>query len=429
MTRATAPLRHRGFAFLASGQLASNVGDACYIVALPWYVLAGHGGPLLLGIVLVAYGVPRTALLAIGGHASDRWRPWTVMLASDCVRAAALAGLALAAALGPVRVAVIVPIAIVVGAGEGFFLPSSFAIVPALLPAEELQSGNAVIASGTQLATLAGPPLAGLLIAVSGPGPAFVIDAATFVVSALTLLGVGTSQRRAAHPELTAPAPDGQSQEPAAATTLRALLRNEPVLLIILLVTVAANLGAGGLTDVALPALVHSTLRAGAGYYGLLVAAIAVGSLIGTMIAGKAPTPRRPVIIGSCAFLVQAAALAIAPYPHNVPALGAALLVFGLSNGFANVLMLTTFQRWAPPSLLGRATGLLLLASFGVFPLSAALAGVVVQDAGPATFFPVAGAILAVAILTGLGQRRWRAFGSSEAAPPESAVADNSRAV
>jgi MFS family permease len=97
------PLRHRGFRLLAGGQLASNIGDACYAVALPWYVLAEHGGVLLLGTVLVAYGVPRTVLLAVGGHASDRWRPWTVMMSADVLRVIAVAALAVAAALGPAR--------------------------------------------------------------------------------------------------------------------------------------------------------------------------------------------------------------------------------------------------------------------------------------------------------------------------------------
>ena len=132
--RGLAPLRHRGFRLLVSGQLASNVGDAFYAVALPWYVLAEHGGPLLLGTVLAAYGIPRTVLLAVGGHASDRWGPWTVMMTSDGVRAFAAAALAVAAASGPARAAVLVPIAAVLGAGEGLFLPGSFAIVPALLP-------------------------------------------------------------------------------------------------------------------------------------------------------------------------------------------------------------------------------------------------------------------------------------------------------
>ena len=85
--RALAPLRQGGFRLLTIGQVTSNVGDACYAVALPWYVLAAHGGVLLLGTVLAGYGVPRTALIAVGGWASDRWRPQTVMMATDVVRA------------------------------------------------------------------------------------------------------------------------------------------------------------------------------------------------------------------------------------------------------------------------------------------------------------------------------------------------------
>lgn len=98
--RALAPLRHRRFRLLTIGQVTSNVGDACYAVALPWYVLAAHGGVLLLGTVLAAYGIPRTALIAVGGYASDRWRPQTVMMATDTARALALAALAAAAWAG-----------------------------------------------------------------------------------------------------------------------------------------------------------------------------------------------------------------------------------------------------------------------------------------------------------------------------------------
>src|SRR6202167_3097796 len=111
--RALTPLRHRGFRLLTVGQVTSNVGDACYAVALPWYVLAGHGSAVLLGVVLVAYGIPRTALIAVGVYAPARWRPQTVMMATDFVRALAVAGLAATAALGPARAVVLVPIAVV----------------------------------------------------------------------------------------------------------------------------------------------------------------------------------------------------------------------------------------------------------------------------------------------------------------------------
>jgi predicted MFS family arabinose efflux permease len=431
MARSLAPLRHRGFRLLAGGQLASNAGDAFYAVALPWYVLATHGGALLLGTVLAAYGVPRTVLLAVGGHASDRWRPWTVMMTSDSVRAVAVAALAVAAASGPARAAVLVPIAAVLGAGEGLFLPGSFAIVPVLLPDEELQSGNALASAATQLAMLAGPVAGGALVAVLGPAPAFAVDAATFVVSALTLAGVRSAQHStqpstqhsmgitgagpADAPAAATGAGEGQPQPSAApgagTPTVWKLLRSERILQISLLVTVAANLGSAGADEVALPSLVHGPLRGGAGSYGSLIAAFGAGALLGTLVAAQSRGARRPAVLGSLAFLGEALFLAVVPYVGGLIPAGAAMAVVGVCNGFGNVVMITLFQRWAPPSLLGRLSGLLMLASMGVFPISVALGALVVHNFGPALFFPLAAAVLAAAILAGLSQRTWRDFG------------------
>lgn len=195
--RALAPLRHRTFRLLAAGQVASNLGDACYAVALPWYVLAAHGGPVLLGTVLAAYGIPRTALIAAGGYACDRWGPQTVMMATDLARAAAVAALAVTATLGPARAAALIPIAIVLGAGEGLFLPGSFAIIPSLVPGEDLQPANALSSGGTQMATLLGPAFGGALVTLSGPSLAFALDAVTFVISAATLAGLRAVPRPA----------------------------------------------------------------------------------------------------------------------------------------------------------------------------------------------------------------------------------------
>jgi MFS family permease len=411
MARSLAPLHHRGFRLLVSGQLASNVGDAFYAVALPWYVLAEHGGPLLLGTVLAAYGIPRTALLAVGGNASDRWRPWTVMMTSDAVRAAAVAALAVAAASGPARAAVLVPIAAVLGAGEGLFLPGSFSIVPALLPDEELQSGNALASGITQLATLAGPAIGGTLVAVLGPAPAFAIDAATFVISAASLAGVRSATRKQA--VVAEPARDGAVPGTGGrAPTAWQLLRSERVLQIVLLVTIAANLGGAGAEEVALPALVRGPLQAGAGSFGGLIAAFGAGALLGTLTAGQVRRARRPAMVGSIAFLAEALFLALVPVAGGVIPAGAALAACGLCNGFGNVVMITVFQRWAPPNLLGRLTGLLMLASFGVFPISVALGAVIVHNFGPALLFPLAATVLAAAILAGLSQRSWRELGA-----------------
>jgi predicted MFS family arabinose efflux permease len=414
--RGLAPLRHPRFRLLVAGQLTSSVGDAFYAVALPWYVLATHGGPLLLGTVLAAYGIPRTALLLVGGQLSDRWRPWTVMMATDAVRAAGVGALAVTAALGPARAVVLVPIAVVLGSGAGLFMPGSFAIVPALLDGDDLQAGNALISGGTQLATLIGPAIGGALVALVGPASAFAADAATFVVSALTLAGLRAASaglpRPASRPAAAEAA--GEAAEPgerAAVPTVRSVLRTERILQIGLLVTVAANLGSGGVDEVALPSLAHGPLHSGAVGYGWLIAAFGAGALIGTLTAAQAGRARRPFVVGSLAFLAEAAFIAVAPFLGSTAAVAAAIFGLGVMNGFGNVLTMTAFQKWARPELLGRLSGLLLLGSLGVFPISVALAALFVRHLGPASFFIFSAVALTVAILAGLSQRTWRDFG------------------
>ena len=427
LTRGFAPLRHPSFRLLAGGQLASNIGDAFYMVALPWYVLASHGGALLLGTVLAAYGVPRTVLLIVGGHASDRWRPWVVMMASDTVRVAAAAGLAVAAASGPPRAVILVPIAMVLGAGEGMFLPGSYSIIPELLPDQDLQAGNALSSAGTQLATLVGPAIGGVMVALIGSAPAFGLDAASFALSALTLAGIRSARRTAPVRPVAANPPAGT--EPAADTpTVLGLLRSERVLQLSLLVTVAANLGSGGIDGVALPALMHGPLHSGAGGYGAIIAVFGAGALVGTLVAAHLGRPRRPAILGSTVFLIEALAMAVAPYLGGVFGLGAACVLLGVANGFGNVVMITAWQRWAPPQLMGRLNGLLMTASYGVSPVSVVFGAFVTHAFGPASFFPIGAACLAGAVALGLTQRAWRNYGMLPEPAPATPAAEPSLA-
>jgi predicted MFS family arabinose efflux permease len=193
------------------------------------------------------------------------------------------------------------------------------------------------------------------------------------------------------------------------------------VLSIILLVNVAANLGSGGLDGVALPALAHGPLNAGATGYGVILAAFGGGALLGTILVGQVGRLRRPVATGSLAYLAEALCVGLAPYLGSVAGVSAAMVGLGIANGFANVLTITAFQRWAPPGTLGRLTGLLMLTSFGIFPISVAIAAIFVRDLGPAPFFLFAAATLAAAVLAGLSQRAWRDFGATEPVAEEPA--------
>jgi MFS family permease len=253
----------RSFRLLCGGQFSSTIGDFCYAVALPWLVLSEHGGPVLLGIVLACYGVPRTVLIPVGGMLADKVGPRTLMLAADAARAVLVAGLAVLAARHIVSLAALGPIAAFIGAGEGLFVPASYAIMPSLLSGEQLAAGNALSTAMVQAGSLLGPALGGALVATTRASTAaFAVDAASFGISALTLLLI--PRRPGAGSASAGDAPPGG---------VLALLRRSRVLQVLLVVVIAANLANGGMGEIAMPALAHAQYFPVAGG---LVAVVAV---------------------------------------------------------------------------------------------------------------------------------------------------------
>ncbi len=446
------PLAVRSFRLLAGGQFASTIGDFCYAVALPWLVLSTHGGAIMLGIVLACYGVPRTVLIPVGGVLADKVGPRTLMLVADAARCVLVAGMALLAARHTASLAALGPIAALIGAGEGLFIPASFAIMPSLLDEEKLTAGNALSTAAMQAGSLLGPARGGVRVAATHASTAaLAVDAASFGVSALTLLLI---PRRAARGSMAAVAAEAAAAEAAAAVgapgdpagadgaaagqgsvgqgsvgqgsvgqgsvgqgsvgqgSVLALLKTSRALQVILVVVIAANLASGGMGEVALPSLAHASF--GAAGYGALLACLAAGGLIGTLAAVRTGGLKAPVIFASAVFLIEAAGISLIPYLAGEAGAAAALFVVGACNGLGNVTFLTVLQKWAPPALLGRVMSMLMLCAFGSFPLSVAVSGVLVHHLGPALFFPVAGGLVAVAILGGLTQREFRLFGAAE---------------
>jgi MFS family permease len=166
--------------------------------------LSAHGGPVLLGTVLACYGVPRTVLIPVGGILADKIGARTIMLAADAARCVLVTALVVLASQRLASLPLLAPVAALLGAGEGLFLPASFTIMPALLKPDQLAAGNALSSAMVQAGSLAGPVLGGLLVASAGSAPAFAVNAATFAVSAITLALLRPASLTTAAP---APAP------------------------------------------------------------------------------------------------------------------------------------------------------------------------------------------------------------------------------
>jgi MFS family permease len=414
------PLRDRNFRLLTAGQATSTIGDFCYAVALPWFVLSSHGGTVLLGTVLACYGVPRTALIPLGGVLADRIGPRRLMLGADVARCLLAVALTVLAARHLATLAWLAPVAALLGAGEGLFMPASFAIMPSLLPAGSLQAGNAINSAAVQVGTVLGPALGGTLVATSGPVPAFAIDAASFAVSAaaLWLMRPPPAVAEAVAPEAAGAgqadaAPEGEAAgtaagEKTAPPSVWRLLLGSVFFRRVLLISVLANLTFAGTFEVALPALAHA--HYGAGGFGTLMACLGVGSVAGTLVAARRLTSARPMVVASAAFIGAGVFVALMPFLGGLPGAAVAALIFGAGIGFGDIIVITLIQQWSPPAVLGRVMSLLMLASLGIFPVSVAISGLLVRALGPVPFFPAAGATLVLGLVIALASSEVRNF-------------------
>jgi len=409
------PLKDRNFRLYFGGQMLSTLGDTFYTVALPWIILNNGGDAQSLGIVLSAYGVPRLGTILLGGMLSDRLRPRPVMLLADVARAVLLGLMAFEVLGGHFTLWIFALTAAGIGIFNGLFIPASFAILPDILAKDELQAANAVNETMFQLANLLGYSLAGLAIARLPAGVALAVDAISFVVSVISLAAMRRRRAEAAEQATESTSVESAEAEADGATQGQALtfgryLRTSRVLQILLLVVGLTFLTSDGMMGVALPAFVHGPLNAGAGGYGLLLAFYGVGQLAGGLTAGGLGFLRHRAIIVLVLQITQALTFALFPLAGAMTGAVIVLTLAGILNGLINVMYFTVVQEVFPAQFMGRIWGVIMFATYGFYPLSVFIGGVITIHLGPSLMFFISGLTLTIAAVVGLLNRDIRAL-------------------
>jgi MFS family permease len=185
-------LRSRNFYLFYMGYVSSLLGTGMSLVAIAWAVMESGAGASGLGVVMAAGVIPRIVLMAFGGAVADRYGRRRVMLGADVVRTLSQASLA-AALLLPVPFAghpplwLFAALVAIRGVGQSFFAPALSALTVEIAPRDRLADANAMYSIARSTATICGPALGGLLIALTKPGLVIAIDAATFALSVLML--------------------------------------------------------------------------------------------------------------------------------------------------------------------------------------------------------------------------------------------------
>jgi MFS family permease len=361
----------RDFRLLCLGQATSALGSSLVPVALAFAVIGLTGSKTALGAVLSVGLVSRVMLLLLGGVVADRLPRQRVMLAADALRAVTQGLVAVLLISGHARLWHLLVLFALFGAGDAFFSPASTGLVPQTVSAERLQQANALMSLSRSLCWIAGPALAGVIVAGAGPGWAFVIDSGSFVVSSasLALLRLSSARdgsRASVLSDLRAGWREVKSRPWVWASIIRFGLSNVAITPIFLLGPFVAQRSLGGATA-----------------WGVIGAGAGAGALLGDAVALRL-CPRRPLFVGtSAAMLLCLEPLLLAgPAPTSAIA-AAAALGFG-SVSFSNTLWFTTLHERTPREALSRVSSYDWLGSIVFQPAGYALTGSVSAAIGVA---------------------------------------------
>ncbi|HSR25554.1 MAG TPA: MFS transporter, partial [Candidatus Eisenbacteria bacterium] len=201
LARRLGPLGRRSFRIYWTGQTVSSLGNGMQPVALAFAVLSLHGSATELGLVLALSLLAQVLFLLVGGVWADRLPRQRVMLLADLVRASTQLALAAALLTGSARIWHLALAGVVNSLAASVFRPASSGLVPETVEGDRLQQANSLVSISDSAGYLAGPTVAGILIAISSPGPVYAIDGATFLVSAASLALLPLSPRRPRVPQ------------------------------------------------------------------------------------------------------------------------------------------------------------------------------------------------------------------------------------
>jgi MFS family permease len=379
---------------LLVGQTTSQFGARVSGAAIPLLaVLTLHASPLQLGIVNASSTLAFALIGLSAGAWVDRWTRRPILVASDLVRAALLAGIPLAAVLGRLSIGQLIVVSLLAGLARVFFDVGYQSYLPSVVGKGALLAGNSAMETVRATGQVAGPGLGGWLVALIGAANVVLFQAATYAVSAVSLLAIRTREI----------APPASGRRPRLRAQIGEGLRfvvHTPLLRAVAMTSTASNFAFAIASAVAFVFMVRTV--------GLTSTAIgivlAVGSL--TVIAGAAMTPWLARRVGSARIIWLSLAATgsiglIGPFAR--PGWWVILLVIGTAAGELGqivyaITQVTLRQRLCPERILGRVNATMRFLTMGMFPLGALLGGVLGELVGLRFTLWVSLSIVAVAV-------------------------------
>ncbi|MCI0447503.1 MFS transporter [bacterium] len=385
---------NRYFRNLILGSTVSMFGDQFYLVALPWLVLQITKSSVALGTVLMAAAVPRAALMLMGGAMSDRTSPRKVLLLTAWTRTIFVAAIAALGWTNLLSLWHVYILAFAFGVADAFAIPSMQALLPVLVPREQLTQANSVLQSSMQITLITGPAPAGVIIKKFGTMWAFFIDAISFLFIIIPLSVI--------------PDPEKTEHKQSARSVWHSILEglryvyDDPAMRTMIAFSTSLNFFIMGPVMVGL-ALIAKNRFNSATAYGIMFSAFAVGGLAGTLMAGMKKQRHRGILILIVGAIIGIL-LTLVGLVHSLVALCVLLFLMGVTSGYSSVHITSWYQQRVEPSMMGRVMSVRMFGIFGLMPISLTVAGFL-ADVSLEWMFISAGSLLFLLSLVVATQR------------------------
>lgn len=429
--RALRPFAHREFRVLISALSISIFGSGMWAVAMVYEVIHLGGGPFELSLVATAASIGLVGFVLAGGIAADRFPQRLLIIAVEGANLAVIATITALAMFNVIELWHLAVGAFVIGVGQAFFFPAYSAMLPRILPADDLLAANGL--EGTVRPVLqqaAGPAIAGILVAVLSPAHA-VAGVAVCHLLAFGMVNLLSRQApldpgwRGAGPDTAAPVTGKSSLIKDLREGFSYTIRT-PWLLWTLIWACLSVLFLIGPIEVLLPFVVRDQLGGDSRTFGFLLAVMGVGSAAAALATATFRLPRRYLTVMVVTWGLGSLPVAAIGFMDNFWVLGAAMLIFGATEGVGMVIWGTLLQRRVPRHLLGRISSLDFFVSLALMPVSMALAGPMAEVVPIWLIFFVAGLVCPIMAFVALFAARMMTDEienplSSSTADPESA--------
>lgn len=389
------PLKIRDFRLLWTGMTVSFIGDGFYLVAIAWASYELSNVPTAFSIVSFAWSLPMVLFLLFGGVLSDRFERRKVMIAADVVRFGVITAMGVLGVTGVLQMWHLIALAALYGVGQALFNPAFGAIVPDLVPTDQLVEANSLDHFVRAISErLAGPALGGVTIALlggglEGAGAALLVDAVTFVASAIALSRMTARPPRREH---------GSSTLTEIAEGIR-FARSQTWLWATLLSAALTILFVLGPFEVLVPYLVKNKLGGGSDDVGLVLAAGGAGAIVAALAMSQWGLPRRHMLFMYVLWGVGMSTMA--PYAVITRVWQAVIVEFIAFACFTAGIIVwgTLMHRLVPAKLLGRVTSLDWAVSTALLPVSFAATGPIAEAIGIEATFVFSGVLGTLATL------------------------------